>query len=126
LFDVGSGEAPEAGFVASGNQFGQGGSGRDGSRTAANLISALGDAPTLDQNGEAEDIAAYGVRNLNRDRRRRKFTHIARIPEMFDQFRGHRPIVTSGSFMKTLKYEEVYRQEYRDLADARCCIERFL
>jgi len=23
------------------------------------------------------------------------------------------------SFMKTLKYEEVYRQEYRDLADAR-------
>ena len=28
--------------------------------------------------------------------------------------------------MKTLKYEEVYRQEYRDLADARCCIERFL
>jgi putative transposase len=28
--------------------------------------------------------------------------------------------------MKTLKYEEVYRQEYRDLADARACIERFL
>src|SRR5450432_1296013 len=25
------------------------------------------------------------------------------------------------SFMKTLKYEEVYRQEYRDLADARAC-----
>jgi putative transposase len=30
------------------------------------------------------------------------------------------------SFMKTLKYEEVYRQEYRDLADARASIERFL
>lgn len=30
------------------------------------------------------------------------------------------------SFMKTLKYEEVYRQEYRDLADARRSIERFL
>jgi putative transposase len=28
------------------------------------------------------------------------------------------------SFMKTLKYEEVYRQEYRDLADARASIER--
>ena len=28
--------------------------------------------------------------------------------------------------MKTLKYEEVYRQEYRDLAEARACIERFL
>jgi len=28
--------------------------------------------------------------------------------------------------MKTLKYEEVYRQEYRDLADARACIERFI
>ena len=28
--------------------------------------------------------------------------------------------------MKTLKYEEVYRQEYRDLADARASIERFL
>jgi putative transposase len=30
------------------------------------------------------------------------------------------------SFMKTLKYEEVYRQEYRDLADARSSIEKFL
>jgi putative transposase len=30
------------------------------------------------------------------------------------------------SFMKTLKYEEVYRQEYRDLAEARRCIQRFL
>jgi putative transposase len=30
------------------------------------------------------------------------------------------------SFMKTLKYEEVYRQEYRDLADAHASIERFL
>jgi len=33
---------------------------------------------------------------------------------------------TCESFMKTLKYEEVYRQEYRDLADARSCIELFL
>jgi transposase InsO family protein len=30
------------------------------------------------------------------------------------------------SFMKTLKYEEVYRQEYRDLADARASIARFI
>lgn len=30
------------------------------------------------------------------------------------------------SFMKTLKYEEVYRQEYRDLAEARRSIQRFL
>ena len=30
------------------------------------------------------------------------------------------------SFMKTLKYEEVHRQEYRDLADARTSIEQFL
>ena len=30
------------------------------------------------------------------------------------------------SFMKTLKYEEVYRQEYRDLDEARRLIERFL
>jgi putative transposase len=30
------------------------------------------------------------------------------------------------SFMKTLKYEEVYRQEYRDLADAQSSIEKFL
>jgi transposase InsO family protein len=30
------------------------------------------------------------------------------------------------SFMKTLKYEEVYRQEYRDLAEARRSIEYFL
>jgi putative transposase len=28
--------------------------------------------------------------------------------------------------MKTLKYEEVYRQEYRDLAEARASIEHFL
>jgi transposase InsO family protein len=30
------------------------------------------------------------------------------------------------SFMKTLKYEEVYRQEYRNLAEARASIERFI
>jgi len=30
------------------------------------------------------------------------------------------------SFMKTLKYEEVHRQEYRDLPDARASIEEFL
>jgi putative transposase len=30
------------------------------------------------------------------------------------------------SFMKTIKYEEVYRQEYRDLADAKRSIARFL
>ena len=30
------------------------------------------------------------------------------------------------SFMKTLKYEEVYRQEYRNLADAHTSIERFI
>ena len=30
------------------------------------------------------------------------------------------------SFIKTLKYEEVYRQEYRDVAEARVCIGRFL
>ena len=30
------------------------------------------------------------------------------------------------SFMKTLKYEEVHQQEYRDLADARASVEHFL
>ena len=30
------------------------------------------------------------------------------------------------SFMKTFKYEEVYRTEYRDLADARACIGEFI
>jgi len=30
------------------------------------------------------------------------------------------------SFIKTLKYEEVYRNEYRDLADARASIQQFL
>jgi putative transposase len=30
------------------------------------------------------------------------------------------------SFIKTLKYEEVHRQEYRDLAEARSSIQRFL
>jgi len=30
------------------------------------------------------------------------------------------------SFMKTLKYEEVYRQEYRDVAEARGSIEHFI
>jgi putative transposase len=30
------------------------------------------------------------------------------------------------SFMKTLKYEEVYRQEYRDLADALRSLRRFI
>ena len=30
------------------------------------------------------------------------------------------------SFIKTLKYEEVYRQEYRDMAEARASIEHFI
>ena len=30
------------------------------------------------------------------------------------------------SFMKTLKYEQVYREDYRDLGEARASIERFL
>ena len=30
------------------------------------------------------------------------------------------------SFMKTLKYEEVHRNEYRDLAEARAAIHEFL
>ena len=30
------------------------------------------------------------------------------------------------SWMKTLKYEEVFRQAYRDLAEARTCLERFI
>jgi putative transposase len=30
------------------------------------------------------------------------------------------------SFMKTLKYEEVYRNEYRDFSEARACIGEFL
>jgi transposase InsO family protein len=30
------------------------------------------------------------------------------------------------SFMKSLKYDEVHRQEYRDLGEARSCIQRFL
>lgn len=30
------------------------------------------------------------------------------------------------SFIKTLKYEEVYRQEYHDLAEARASIQRFI
>ena len=30
------------------------------------------------------------------------------------------------SFMKTLQYEEVYRSEYRDLAEARASVGRFL
>jgi len=33
---------------------------------------------------------------------------------------------TCESFMKTLKYEEVYRQEYRDLSEARALIAQFL
>jgi putative transposase len=44
----------------------------------------------------------------------------------------HQPQLTTQanaaceSFMKTLKYEEVYRQEYRDLAEAQASIEQFL
>ena len=33
---------------------------------------------------------------------------------------------TCESFKKTLKYEEVYRQDYRDLAEARASIEQFI
>ena len=30
------------------------------------------------------------------------------------------------SWVKTLKYEELFRQEYRDLAEARSCLQRFI
>ena len=30
------------------------------------------------------------------------------------------------SFMKTLKYEEVYRQDYRNLAEAKASIDQFI
>jgi len=50
----------------------------------------LDDASALEQNREAKNIAAHRIRNLNGDRRWRKFTNVARIPEMLDQFRGHR------------------------------------
>ena len=33
---------------------------------------------------------------------------------------------TCESFMKTLKYEDVYRQEYRDLAEARASVAQFI
>jgi putative transposase len=33
---------------------------------------------------------------------------------------------TCESFMKTLKYDEVHRQEYRDLGEVRSCIQQFL
>lgn len=33
---------------------------------------------------------------------------------------------TCESFMKTLKYEEVYRQEYRDLSEARASVDQFI
>jgi putative transposase len=33
---------------------------------------------------------------------------------------------TAESFLKTLKYEEIYRSEYRDLAEARAQIHHFL
>jgi hypothetical protein len=44
----------------------------------------------------------------------------------------HQPQLTNHanaaceSFMKTLKYEEVHRSEYRDLAEARAAIHEFL
>ncbi len=33
---------------------------------------------------------------------------------------------TCESFMKALKYDKVHRQEYRDMVDARSCIQQFL
>jgi len=33
---------------------------------------------------------------------------------------------TAGSSLKTLKYEEIYRSDYRDLSEARAQIQHFL
>src|SRR5215467_12606121 len=40
--------------------------------------------------------------------------------------RARQSLAACESFMKTLKYEEVYRNEYRNLADARASIGQFL
>jgi len=87
LFDITGREALEACSIASGDQFGERGSGRDGSRAPANFEPALNDPTGFDEAGQAKDIAADGVRNLDRNRGRRQFTDVARIPEMLNQFR---------------------------------------
>jgi 8-oxo-dGTP diphosphatase len=94
LLNIGSGKPPKAGLVTPGDEFGESGSRRDGSRAAANLEAALADMPGIDESGEPQDIAADGVRDLNGDRRRREFTDVARIPEVLDKLGGRAPIVT--------------------------------
>ena len=47
------------------------------------------DSSIFDERGKAQNIAANRIRNFDRNRGRRQFAHVARIPEMLDQFRAH-------------------------------------
>ena len=89
VLDVARCEALEAGPVAPGDEFGKRGSRGDGSRAAANFETAASDRPVVNQSGKPKDISADRIRNLDGNRGRRQFTHIARILEMLDQFRRH-------------------------------------
>ena len=87
--DIRRPQFPQTRTVFSGDQFGERRSGSDGCSAAPNFESALRDTAIFNQRGQAQNIAADGIRNLYGDGGRGKFAHIARVPEVLDQFRAH-------------------------------------
>ena len=66
--------------------FGERGTAGYRSCAAANLVADFGDEAIVPKTrGQSQNVAASGIRNLNRDRRRGKFTHVARILEMIEE-----------------------------------------
>jgi mutator protein MutT len=65
--------------------FGERGAAGDRGRAAAHLVANLGDPAVFKARGQPQDVAASGIRDFDRDRGRREFTHVARIFEMIEE-----------------------------------------
>jgi Integrase core domain len=75
---------------------------------------------TVPLNGGQHDRPAHLVQHI------RRLEHGATFGFDACFFRFHKPAPKCESFMKTLKYEEVYRNEYRDFQEAHASVGEFL
>ena len=75
----------EFGARFSRHPFRERGARRDGSCAAARFVAGFGGAVALEADGQAQNIAANGIRDLDRNRGRIEIADVARILEMIEK-----------------------------------------
>src|ERR1051326_3939764 len=75
----------EFGARLSGHPFRERGAGGDGGRAPACFVTDFGGAVALETDGQAQNIAANGIRDLDRDRGWLEIADIARILKMIEK-----------------------------------------